>query len=147
MAERRLKAVPDEGEERLTIEQLAQRTGMTVRNIRNHQSRGLLPPPDVVARTGYYGPGHVERLHLIREMQAEGFNLNAIKRLLAGGEDSCCASAARGRPRPGARRPRSAGSRSWPRPSARSAGGRPPKPEHLKIPGPLAEGRYGAPTP
>ena len=27
----------------LTIDQLAQRTGMTVRNIRAHQSRGLLP--------------------------------------------------------------------------------------------------------
>jgi DNA-binding transcriptional MerR regulator len=89
MAERKLQAVPGpgDGDERLTIEQLAQATGMTVRNIRNHQSRGLLPPPDVVARTGFYGPGHVERLHLIREMQAEGFNLNAIKRLLAGGDD------------------------------------------------------------
>src|SRR5215213_5888945 len=87
MADRRLKAVPDDDPERLTIEQLAHATGMTVRNIRNHQSRGLLPPPEVVARTGFYGPGHVERLNLIREMQAEGFNLNAIKRLLAGGDD------------------------------------------------------------
>jgi len=89
MPDRRLKAVPPpgEGDERLTIEQLAQATGMTVRNIRNHQSRGLLPPPEVIARTGFYGPGHVERLHLIREMQAEGFNLEAIKRLLAGGDD------------------------------------------------------------
>ncbi len=90
MAERRLRAVPgaaEADEEQLTIEQLAQATGMTVRNIRNHQSRGLLPPPEVIARTGYYGRAHVERLHLIREMQAEGFNLAAIKRLLAGGED------------------------------------------------------------
>jgi DNA-binding transcriptional MerR regulator len=84
----RLRAVkPLEEGDRLTIDQLAQATGMTVRNIRNHQSRGLLPPPEVVARTGYYGPEHVERLNLIREMQAEGFNLNAIKRLLAGGEE------------------------------------------------------------
>ena len=44
------------GDEQLTIDQLAQRTGMTVRNIRAHQSRGLLPPPAVRARTGYYGP-------------------------------------------------------------------------------------------
>ncbi len=88
MPQPRLRAVDDApAENRLTIEQLAQATGMTVRNIRNHQSRGLLPPPEVVARTGYYGPHHVERLNLIREMQAEGFNLNAIKRLLAGGED------------------------------------------------------------
>ena len=58
---------------------------MTVRNIRNHQSRGLLPPPEVRARTGYYGPEHVERLRLIREMQADGFNLEAIRRLLSEG--------------------------------------------------------------
>src|SRR3954447_23954264 len=69
----------------LTIEQLAYQTGMSVRNIRNHQSRGLLPPPDVRARIGYYGPAHVERLLLIREMQADGFNLEAIRRLLSEG--------------------------------------------------------------
>jgi DNA-binding transcriptional MerR regulator len=72
----------------LTIEQLAQASGMTVRNIRNHQSRGLLPPPEVKARIGYYGPDHVTRLRLIQEMQAEGFNLNAIKRLLGGDAES-----------------------------------------------------------
>src|SRR5918992_3420050 len=68
--------------EDLTIEQVAHRTGMTVRNIRAHQSRGLLPPPEVRARVGYYGPEHVSRLELIKEMQAAGFNLAAIKRLL-----------------------------------------------------------------
>ena len=84
----RLQAVPNDREEgRLTIDALAQATGMTVRNIRNHQSRGLLPPPVVVSRTGYYGPDHVERLNLIREMQGEGFNLEAIKRLLETGDD------------------------------------------------------------
>ena len=65
----------------LTIDTLAQRTGMTVRNIRAHQSRGLLPPPEVRARTGYYGPEHVARLELIREMQVDGYNLEAIRRL------------------------------------------------------------------
>ena len=55
---------------------------MTVRNIRAHQSRGLLPPPEIRGRTGYYGPDHVARLRLITEMQAEGFNLKAIERLL-----------------------------------------------------------------
>jgi hypothetical protein len=51
----------------LTIDELAQRTGMTVRNVRAHQSRGLLPPPEVRGRTGFYGPEHVSRLELIRE--------------------------------------------------------------------------------
>lgn len=66
----------------MTVEQLAHETGMSVRNIRNHQSRGLLPPPEVRARTGYYGAGHVARLRLIQEMQAEGFKLSAISRLI-----------------------------------------------------------------
>src|SRR3954454_19974722 len=56
---------------------------MTVRNIRAHQSRGLLPPPEIEGRTGYYGPNHVARLELIAEMQADGFNLTAIQKLLA----------------------------------------------------------------
>jgi DNA-binding transcriptional MerR regulator len=88
VSQARLQAVPsDRDPDRLTIDELAQATGMTVRNIRNHQSRGLLPPPDVVSRTGYYGPEHVERLNLVREMQGEGFNLEAIKRLLEAGDD------------------------------------------------------------
>jgi len=66
----------------LTVEQLAYETGMSVRNIRNHQSRDLLPPPEVRARIGYYGPEHVARLRLIQEMQAEGFKLSAISRLI-----------------------------------------------------------------
>jgi DNA-binding transcriptional MerR regulator len=77
----------DNGSEQLTIDELARRTGMTVRNIRAHQSRGLLPPPEVRGRTGYYGRDHIARIELIRELQADGFKLEAISRLLesAGG--------------------------------------------------------------
>ena len=73
----------------LTIDELARRTGMTVRNIRAHQSRGLLPPPEVRGRTGFYGAAHAQRIELIRELQADGFKLDAISRLLdsAGGSD------------------------------------------------------------
>jgi DNA-binding transcriptional MerR regulator len=56
---------------------------MTVRNIRSHATRGLLPPPEVRARTGYYGPEHIARLRLIRELQGNGYNLGAIKHLLS----------------------------------------------------------------
>lgn len=66
----------------LTIDQLARKTGMTARNIRAHQSRGLLPPPEVRARTGYYEAEHVARIRLIQDMQSQGFNLKAIERLL-----------------------------------------------------------------
>jgi DNA-binding transcriptional MerR regulator len=71
-------------DEQLTIDELARRIGMTVRNIRAHQSRGLLPAPEVRGRTGYYGPEHVARLELIQELQADGFNLDLIRRLLEG---------------------------------------------------------------
>lgn len=71
------------GDAEYTVDQLAQVTGMTVRNIRAHQSRGLLPPPEVRGRTGFYGPEHVARIRMIVDMQADGFNLSAINRLLA----------------------------------------------------------------
>jgi DNA-binding transcriptional MerR regulator len=75
-------------ETRIKIDELARRTGMTVRNIRAHQSRGLLPPPEVHGRTGYYGDEHLARIELIREMQGEGLNLEAIRRLLDGVGDA-----------------------------------------------------------
>jgi DNA-binding transcriptional MerR regulator len=68
--------------ELLTIDELAAQVGMTVRNVRAHQSRGLLPPPEIRGRTGYYGPEHVVRLELVKDLQAEGFNLEAIKRIV-----------------------------------------------------------------
>jgi DNA-binding transcriptional MerR regulator len=67
---------------RFTIDELARRAGMTVRNVRAHQSRGLLPPPELRGRTGYYGADHVARLELIKDLQAEGFTLESIKRIL-----------------------------------------------------------------
>ena len=75
-------APSSESPNQLTIEQLAAESGMTVRNIRAHQARGLLDPPEVRARVGYYGPEHVEQLRLIRDLQEDGFNLGAIKRLI-----------------------------------------------------------------
>ncbi len=72
----------------MTIDELARRTRLTVRNIRAYQSRGLVPPPEIRGRTGFYGDAHVARIELIRELQREGFNLQAIRRLIdeAGGE-------------------------------------------------------------
>ncbi len=66
----------------LTIDELARESGMTVRNVRAHQSRGLLPPAEIRVRTGYYSQDHVARLRTIQDLQAEGFNLKAIERLI-----------------------------------------------------------------
>jgi len=80
--------MPANADAELTIDELARESGMTARNIRAHQSRGLLPPPTVRSRTGFYGPDHASRIKLIQDMQAQGFNLKAIERLLALGAGS-----------------------------------------------------------
>ena len=78
----KLEAVPDEAVNDLTIDDLAREVGLSVRNLRSHQARGLLPPPEVRKRVGYYGPEHVARVRLIQELQGEGMKLEGIKRLL-----------------------------------------------------------------
>ena len=72
--------------EELTIDQLAAQVDMTVRNIRAHQARGLLPAPQIRGRIGYYGPAHRRRLEQIRAMQDEGLNLAAITKVLNDGQ-------------------------------------------------------------
>jgi len=72
-----------DGDEQLTVDELAARVGVTVRNLRAYAARGLLPAPRLVGRTGYYGREHVARLLLVREMLAEGYSLAMIERTLA----------------------------------------------------------------
>jgi DNA-binding transcriptional MerR regulator len=91
MSRRRLEAVrglsletsaPEAPENHLTIEQLSAEAGLSVRNIRSYASQGLLPPPEVRSRIGYYGPEHLSRLRLVGELRNEGLKLEGIKRLL-----------------------------------------------------------------
>jgi DNA-binding transcriptional MerR regulator len=63
----------------LTVDQLAARSGTSVRTIRFYSSRGLLPPPQLRGRTGLYGPEHLARLQLVGELTALGFTLGAIE--------------------------------------------------------------------
>jgi DNA-binding transcriptional MerR regulator len=74
-------ATPDDGE-RLTIEQLAMRTGLPFTTIRLYQHRGLLPPPERQGRVGYYGPAHQRRLELIGHLRERGYSLASIKDLV-----------------------------------------------------------------
>ncbi|HEY0773433.1 MAG TPA: MerR family transcriptional regulator [Nocardioidaceae bacterium] len=66
----------------MTIDQLAASVGMTVRNVRAYAGRGLIPPPHLVGRTGYYGPEHVSRLRLIRDLLERGYTLAAVEKVL-----------------------------------------------------------------
>lgn len=68
----------------MTIDELSRRSGVSTRNVRYYQTRGLLPAPTVKGRTGYYDKRHLERLALIHELQQEGLNLQAIGWLLGG---------------------------------------------------------------
>src|SRR5664279_1539023 len=74
--------MPREADE-LTIDELARAVGMTVRNVRAYAARGLLAPPRLIGRTGYYGSEHVEQLSLVRDLLAEGLTLAAVERVLA----------------------------------------------------------------
>ena len=67
-------------QDELTIDQLAAQVGMTVRNVRAYASRGLIPAPRLVGRTGYYGQEHASRLRLIRDLIDRGYTLAAVER-------------------------------------------------------------------
>jgi len=68
----------------LTLEELTDRVGMSVRNVRFYTARGLVPPPIRRGRSGYYSADHVARLQLVQELQGHGFTLSAIARYVAG---------------------------------------------------------------
>src|SRR4029077_14143371 len=68
----------------LTLEELTDRVGMSVRNIRFYTTKGLVPPPIRRGRSGYYTADHVARLQLVQELQGHGFTLSAIERYVAG---------------------------------------------------------------
>ena len=66
----------------LTIDDVARRVGMTVRNLREWRALGLLPAPTMRGRAGYYGEAVVQRVQDIQRLHAEGFPLELIRRIL-----------------------------------------------------------------
>ena len=69
--------------ELLTLDELTNRVGMSVRNVRFYTTKGLVPPPIRRGRSGYYTPDHVARLELVQELQSHGFTLSAIEKYVA----------------------------------------------------------------
>ncbi len=65
-----------------SIDELARETGMTVRNIRVYQERGLLPPPERRGRKGIYNDAHLSRLRIIGRLLDRGYTLNNIAELI-----------------------------------------------------------------
>ena len=65
----------------MTIDELARSAGTKVSTIRLYQQRGLLPPPAIEGRVGFYDDAHLARLRLIADLQARGYSLAAIREL------------------------------------------------------------------
>ena len=71
----------------MTIDELARESGITSRNIRAYQTRGLLPSPRMEGRVGYYDQTHLARLRYVVSLQERGFSLAAIQCLLDAWEE------------------------------------------------------------
>ncbi len=78
---------PVSPDEELTVDELAARTRLPVRTIREYQTLGVLPPPERRGRVGIYGATHVARLELIGRLQHRGYSLAGIKDLLRSWRD------------------------------------------------------------
>ena len=68
----------------LRADELAQQAGITVQLLRSYQSKGLLPAPRHEGRVAWYGPAHLERLRVIRDLKARGYTLKMIHAALLG---------------------------------------------------------------
>ena len=65
-----------------TLAQLADAAGMSERNVRAYQARGLLPPWQRQGRRSLYGGEHITRLRLIRALHQHGLTLRVIADLV-----------------------------------------------------------------
>lgn len=68
------------------IDELARAAGMTVRNVRVYQERGLLPPPRKEGRVGLYDDAHLARLRLIGGLLDRGYGFTHIAELIGAWE-------------------------------------------------------------
>lgn len=68
-----------------TVDELAMRAKMTVRNVRAYAGRGLIEAPRLEGRTGYYSLAHLQRLQLIRSLLDRGYTLAAVERAVLAG--------------------------------------------------------------
>ncbi len=69
------------------VSELAEKTGVTKRTIHFYISKGLLLPPKGSGVNSLYNGEHVERILLIKKLQAEYLPLNKIRDIINGKED------------------------------------------------------------
>lgn len=66
----------------MRLDDLARAAGVASTTVRLYQTKGLLAPPRLQGRTGWYDDSHLRRLRLIARLQDEGFSLAGISSLL-----------------------------------------------------------------
>ena len=66
----------------MRLDDLARAAGVASTTVRLYQNKGLLAPPRLQGRTGWYDQSHLHRLRLIARLQGEGFSLSGIGSLL-----------------------------------------------------------------
>jgi DNA-binding transcriptional MerR regulator len=64
------------------LDELAREGGVASTTVRLYQAKGLLAPPRLEGRTGWYDESHLARLRLIARLQDEGHSLAGIADLL-----------------------------------------------------------------
>ncbi len=64
------------------IQDLADKTGISLRTIRYYQQEGLLPEPENRGKFAYYNDDHLERLKLIQELKKNYLPLSEIAKQL-----------------------------------------------------------------
>src|SRR3954451_18366916 len=64
------------------LDELARQAGVASTTVRLYRAKGLLAPPRLEGRTGWYDESHLSRLQLIARLQREGHSLAGIADLL-----------------------------------------------------------------
>ena len=77
----------------IDINTLSQLTKVSVRTIRYYLAEGLLPPPEGRGPAASYGPGHRDRIRLIRRLQDAHQPLATIRTRLESLDDAAIAAA------------------------------------------------------
>lgn len=73
---------------RLSLGELTEAAGVSVRTVRYYIAEGLLPPPEGSGPGSFYSPGHLDRLRLIQQLKEDYLPLKEIRRRIAGLSDA-----------------------------------------------------------
>ena len=81
--------------DRLSLEQLAALTGLTIRTVRYYIQQGLVSRPEGAKRGAYYQQRHVQELLMLRRWTDAGLSLDRIRELRAGAPEETAPRQAR----------------------------------------------------